>query len=156
MLQPLLIFSALFLVSTSFAHVTVETPTAPTGSYYKAVLRVPHGCDGSATTGIKVLIPEGFASVKPMPKPGWKVDTEKDAKGNITSVSFTGGKLLDAHYDEFSVRGKIEAAADSTVYIKVAQTCEKGKTEWFEVPGKGQDDHSVKAPAIALKITAPQ
>jgi uncharacterized protein YcnI len=91
-----------------------------------------------------------------MPKPGWKVDTEKDAKGNITAVSFTGGKLLDAHYDEFSVRGKIEAAADSTLYIKVAQTCEKGKTEWFEVPGKGQDDHAVKAPAIALKITAAQ
>lgn len=153
MFQSLVLFSTFFIGAQALAHVTLETPTAPTGSYYKAVLRVPHGCEGTATTGIKVLIPEGFASVKPMPKTGWKVDTEKDAKGNITAVVFSGGNLPDAFYDEFVVRGKIEATAGSTLYVKVAQTCEKGKTEWFEIPAKGQDDHSLKAPAVSLKIT---
>lgn len=156
MFQSLLFLSAMFLASTTLAHVTLETPTAAHGSYYKAILRVPHGCDGSTTTGIKVFIPEGFNSIKPMPKPGWTISTDKDAKGNLTAVSFSGGKLPDGFYDEFVVRGKIEAAADSTLYVKVSQTCEKGKTDWFEIPGKGQDDHSVKAPAVALKITAAQ
>ena len=32
------------------AHVTLETAEAPVGATYKAVLRVPHGCEGEATT----------------------------------------------------------------------------------------------------------
>ena len=31
------------------AHITLETHEAKIGSTYKAVLRVPHGCDGKAT-----------------------------------------------------------------------------------------------------------
>ena len=34
----------------AFAHVTLETSQAIAGSTYKAVVRVPHGCDGAATT----------------------------------------------------------------------------------------------------------
>lgn len=57
------------------AHVSLETGMASWGSYYKAVFRVPHGCEGSATTGVSIEIPEGVISVKPMPKPGWTVKT---------------------------------------------------------------------------------
>ena len=45
------------------------------GAPYKAVLRVPHGCEGAATIALRVRIPEGMIAVKPMPKPGWKIDT---------------------------------------------------------------------------------
>ena len=31
------------------AHVTLEAQEAPVASTYKAVLRVPHGCEGAAT-----------------------------------------------------------------------------------------------------------
>ena len=36
------------------AHVTLEQPKAPAGSTVKAVLRVGHGCDGSATHTLRV------------------------------------------------------------------------------------------------------
>jgi uncharacterized protein YcnI len=39
---------ALASATIAFAHITLETQQAPVGASYKAVLRVPHGCDGSA------------------------------------------------------------------------------------------------------------
>ena len=74
---------------------------------------MPHGCEGSATTAIRVRIPEGVIGVKPMPKPGWTLTTvtgkypktytlfhAKLTEG-VTEIAWTGGKLPDAHYDEF-------------------------------------------------------
>src|SRR3979490_2805363 len=57
------------------AHITLETREAPVGASYKAVLRVPHGCEGTATVALRVRVPDGMISVKPMPKPGWKIET---------------------------------------------------------------------------------
>jgi uncharacterized protein YcnI len=57
------------------AHVTLEQKTAAVGAPYKAVFRVPHGCDGSATVRLHVHIPEGVIAVKPMVKTGWNITT---------------------------------------------------------------------------------
>ena len=105
-------------VGAACAHVTLETREAPVGAPYKAVLRVPHGCDGAATIAVRVRVPEGMIAVKPMPKPGWKIETvtgkypktysyfhgAKLSEG-VTEVSFTGGNLPDAYYDEFVFAG---------------------------------------------------
>src|SRR6266853_1448549 len=58
--------------SVALGHITLENQQAAVGASYKAVLRVPHGCEGSATVAVRVRIPEGFIEVKPMPKPGRK------------------------------------------------------------------------------------
>ena len=63
---------ALACICTAFAHVTLETREASIGAPYKAVLRVAHGCEGTAYHALRVRIPEGVIAVKPMPKPGWK------------------------------------------------------------------------------------
>jgi uncharacterized protein YcnI len=75
----LMAVAALLCATPAFAHVTFEQGQAAVGSTYKAVLRVPHGCDGNATVKIRVQIPEGVISVKPMPKAGWETTTVKGA-----------------------------------------------------------------------------
>ena len=68
------------------------------------------------TVKIRVQIPEGVIAVKPMPKPGWSVETVKGkyaasyelhgatiAEG-VKEVTWSGGKLADDNYDEFVVR----------------------------------------------------
>src|SRR3954468_20049626 len=65
------------LVTHAVAHVTLERREAVAGSTYKAVLRVPHGCDGSPTQAIRVQIPVGVDNVKPMPHAGWQLTTVK-------------------------------------------------------------------------------
>src|SRR6187431_3437823 len=107
-------FAVLF-ASQAAAHVTLEKRQAPVGSYYKAVFAVPHGCAGSATVKLRVQIPEGVIGIKPMPKPGWTLETVKgkyateyDYHGSklsegVKEVVWSGGKLPDHHYEEFVV-----------------------------------------------------
>src|SRR5436190_7803417 len=108
------VVGALLCTCIAFAHVTLETAQAQVGSGYKAVLRVGHGCEGSPTTAIRVRIPEGIVAVKPMPKPGWKLEvvtgkypkTYNLAHGvkmseGVTEISWSGGNLPEAFYDEF-------------------------------------------------------
>ena len=107
------------------AHVTLENREAPVGAGYKAVLRVPHGCEGTATTALRVRIPEGVIGVKPMPKPGWTLTTVtgKYAKTyelfhaklseGVTEIAWSGGKLPDAQYDEFVFQGESRRRSSS-------------------------------------------
>ena len=151
------------------AHVTLEVTKAPVGSTYKAVLRVPHGCEGSATVAIRVQIPDGMIAVKPMPKPGWELSTrsepyaqpvkyfEDTLSEGVKEISWSGGKLLDAHYDEFVFVGTIaeELGGGQTIHFPVVQECEKGVHRWIEIPtGKHADGHGAGSaePAAALRL----
>src|SRR3979411_1114844 len=73
----------------ALAPITLENQQAAVGASYKAVLRVPHGCDGSATVAIRVRMPDGFIEVKPMPKPGWKLDVVRGKYQKPNSVRGT-------------------------------------------------------------------
>src|SRR5690625_4471055 len=137
---------ALAMTSAAFAHVTLATQKAPSGSTYKAILRVGHGCDGSATTAIRVKIPEGVIAVKPMPKPGWKLTTKEGDYAQayeyygetlthgVTQIAWTDGHLPDAWYDEFVFRVRLpDAPAGTTVYFPVVQECVDGVHRWISV-----------------------
>lgn len=167
-------FGAAFAVSTfvavgtgtAFAHVTLETGEAAVGSTYKAVLRVPHGCEGKATTAIRVKIPEGFIAVKPMPKPGWKLETVKGkyaksyelwgetvAEG-VTEVDWSGGELPDEFYDEFVFRGTLagDLPAGGKLFFPVVQECGDAADRWIEIPAEGQDEDALELPAPGLGL----
>src|SRR5262245_16472362 len=156
--------------STSFAHITLENEQAPVGASYKAVLQVTHGCSGSPTTAIRVRIPEGILSVKPMPKAGWKLDIvsgkyskpftmgESKISEGVTEVAWSGGNLANAFYDEFVFTAAIssELQAGQTVYFPVVQQCERGVHRWIEIPtgaaarGGGHGEGSQPAPGLKL------
>ena len=146
------------------AHVTLETQQAVVGTYYKAVLRVGHGCEGTPTHTIRVRIPDGMLNVKPMPKTGWQLMTQMgklaepidDGHGGkitegVREVAWTGGKLLDAHYDEFIFRGQLPKTG-TLLHFPVVQECEKGVHRWIEIPAAGKSADDYKEPAPALKL----
>ncbi len=85
--------AAVLAASTASAHVTLQGREATIGSSYRAVFVVPHGCAGSATTKLRIQIPEGVIEAKPMPKAGWNVEV---IKGKYASeIDFHGGKLTE-------------------------------------------------------------
>jgi uncharacterized protein YcnI len=152
---------------SAFAHITLETTEAKAGSAYKAIFRVPHGCEGSATVKITVKIPEGMIAVKPMPHAGWTIDIVKgkyakayDYYGSkleegVTQVTWSGGNLPDDYYDEFVLRGQLAADLPaSMLYFPVVQECEKGTDRWIEIPPAGASADDVEMPAPGVKITA--
>jgi uncharacterized protein YcnI len=167
MIRFIIVGAALLgLAVPAAAHVTLETQDAKVGSPYKAVLRVPHGCEGTATTAVRVKIPDGLIGVKPMPKPGWTISTTtgKYAKTydyfhgklseGVTEITWAGGKLPDAWYDEFVFQGFVASDFEpgTTIYFPVVQECEKGVHRWIEIPAPGKSASDYPEPAPALRL----
>ncbi|HEV7320718.1 MAG TPA: DUF1775 domain-containing protein [Ensifer sp.] len=149
------------------AHATFETDTAPAETNFKAVLQVPHGCDGKPTTEVQIKLPEGFVFAKPQPKPGWELEVikgdyqktydnhgEKVSSGAI-EVRWKGGNLSDDYYDTFVVRGKLSGFDKETVLaFPTTQLCgTDGKVVWDEVAAEGQNAHDLKSPAPTVTVT---
>lgn len=64
MYRPFIIAAvAVFAAGPAHAHVSFENAQAVVGTTYKAILRIPHGCDGKATNEVRVRIPEGVIAV---------------------------------------------------------------------------------------------
>ncbi len=156
----------LFSISSANAHAVLETPAAKPGSY-KAVLVIPHGCDGQATRSVRVEVPEGFISVKPMPKSGWTLDVEtgdyarsydshgKPVTSGVKAVTWSGGDLPDDQFDEFSLRGSLSGVeAGQKLFFKTVQHCDDGEVAWTDIPAEGQDAHALESPAPGLTILA--
>ncbi|MDO9708794.1 YcnI family protein [Paracraurococcus lichenis] len=151
----------------AFAHVTLDPPAAPAGSYVRAALRVPHGCGGAATTRIALDLPEGVYSAKPMPKPGWRLTIERRRlpeavrsphgsmmEEEVARIVWEGGPLPDAQYEEFVLMLQAPNEPGGTLYLPVSQTCEGGKADqWAEVPKAGQAAHDLARPAPSLRLT---
>jgi len=137
---------ATLAAASAQAHVTLETARAPAGSYYKAVFRVGHGCDGSPVKQFIVNIPPGVRSAKPMAKAGWRIEIE-----DASQIRFIGGPLPDTHYDEFVLSVKLPDEP-GPLYWRVSQVCEQGRVDWVEIPQPGQSLHDLKAPAALLDV----
>lgn len=157
--------ASLFLMPAMVsAHVTLDAGEAPAGGFFRAVLRVPHGCDGSPTTGIRVQIPDDVLQAKPMPKPGWQLTVKKEklkqpynwygtqVTEDVREISWSGGNLDDAFYDEFIFRVKMPEKEGQVLRFPVIQTCAKGQSKWIEIPAAGADEDSVEFPAPTLTL----
>jgi uncharacterized protein YcnI len=170
--RALVTLAALFLAPAAYSHVSFEVKQAPIGSNYKAVLVVPHGCKGSATTKVRIRIPEGVVGVKPQPKAGWTREIVKGdyaktymrygakVSSGVKEIVWTGGPLPDDHYDEFVFVGYLssELPPNSMLYFPVVQECEQGVARWIDLPSAGKkaaDDHS-DSPAPGLKLLPKQ
>ncbi|MCV2353412.1 YcnI family protein [Paucibacter sp. B2R-40] len=170
MLKMTRLLLALAFVPAAQAHVTLEQAEAVAGTPYKAVLRVGHGCEGSATTRITLTLPAGFRGAKPSPKAGWALELKREALAKpyeshgrmigdeLVEVSWTAKSedayLQDAWYDEFVVRGILPEAL-GPIWFKVRQSCVKGEWNWADLPSEGDSTKGLKAPAVRLLLTKP-
>ena len=149
------------------AHVVLAEQQAIAGSYYKAALRVGHGCSGSATTGITVQVPVGFQGAKPQPKAGWVLSTRKaklaqpyvshgkTVTEDVVEISWQAATpeaaLPDEFFDEFVWQSRLPEQA-GPAWIKVLQTCVQGQNNWADVPTAGTSTKGMKTPAALLTI----
>ena len=154
------------MATPALAHISFQVPTAAAGSTYKAILQVPHGCDGAATTSIKLRIPEGYFNVKPMPKAGWTIETVKGPYGKsyelhgstitegVTEITWSGGPLPDDFYDEFAIRGALasDLAEGTVLSFPIVQLCGAVAEAWIDTSGAEE----AEKPAPFLTITPAQ
>lgn len=139
---------------TAQGHATLDPAQAPVGSYVRFAIRVPHGCQGSPTLAVRVALPEGVVSVKPMPKPGWQLTSVagpyasaydlhgKSVTSGVRELVWTG-RLADEHYDEFVFQAHLAKSlpAGTSLSIPVVQECEQGQARWTAPPASAGHDH---------------
>lgn len=149
----------------ALAHVTLDRGEAVAGSYFKAVLLVPHGCKGSPTHTVRVRIPPGVSSAKPQPKPGWNVKITRSRLPKpieaghgrmvtevVSEIAWSGAMLADEHFDEFGVVMKLPDTPGATLYIPVVQECAQGTHRWIETPTPGRGSTDLEEPAPVLRL----
>jgi len=151
--------SVLAFAPAAFAHMTFETSQAAPGASYKAVLRLPHGCDGMATDTVRVVVPDGFYNAQPMPKAGWVLETHTGAYDapfdnhgtamteGTREIVWSGGLVEDGWYDEFVFVGTFGTDLSGDIAFDVTQSCGEVSEAWRPsvsltgTPAAAEDHH---------------
>ncbi len=155
------------LVLPAAAHVVAHPDEGVAGSYFRAAFAVTHGCKGSPTVAVTIRVPADVLSVKPRPKAGWTIEIVKrpvdppveSGHGSViretaAEVTWRGGPLDDAHFDDFTLSMRLPAKPGETLYFPVVQTCASGAHNWTTIPAAGQGWHDVPEPAPFVKLRA--
>jgi len=149
------------------AHVTVTPSDTAAGAYVVLTFSVPHGCEGSPTTGITIQVPEEILAVTPTRNPYYDVtknmvkldEPVEDAHGNklterVGEIVYDAKvPLPDGDRDTMELSLQLPDAAGETLAFPVLQECVEGETGWTEVAAEGQDAEELEHPAPTVTIT---
>jgi uncharacterized protein YcnI len=136
------------------AHVGVTPDTTAAGSYANLTFAVPHGCDGSSTTEVRITIPEDVITVTPTVNPNWdvvEVPSETDPDYTSAVVYTAKTPLVDGLRDTFTLSVPLpDGNAGDVLAFPVLQTCEAGSTSWDEETVEGEEEPEHPAPVVTL------
>ncbi len=165
MKSSVLLMAAALLSGAASAHIVLAEDEAASGSYYAGAFRVGHGCDGKATTSVKIALPEGVLTARPRPKTGWTIDIEKaplaaPVKGEggreiterVAAITWTGSLDPD-YFDVFEIMMKLPQS-EGPIYFPTVQSCGDEVLSWTDIPAAGQAWHDVPHPAPILTLIA--
>jgi uncharacterized protein YcnI len=94
---------SLFLFgSLASAHVSVTPSTSTTGAWETYTVKVPVE-KNTASTKFILKMPSGVQFMSYQPVEGWKLTAQKDAKGNVRSITFEseGQGILPGQFQQF-------------------------------------------------------
>lgn len=109
------------------AHVSIASGPGFANTTQEVVFGVGHGCNNADTYGVKIEIPNGITSVRPMRSDFGKTSVDKDGAGNVTAVTWQKPDAdaldSDTNYYKLVIRMKLPNTSFTTLYFKVHQTC---------------------------------
>lgn len=127
------------------AHVTVASGPAVANKSQEVHFGVGHGCDGDDTFAVRIEIPAGVVSVRPMRSDFGEVAVEKDANDVVTAVTWqkAAEDALDSDiaYYKLTIRLKAPDKPFTQHYFKTQQTCRAADgtltvVDWAALPGE--------------------
>jgi len=139
------------------AHISVSSGPGFANTTQEIVFGVGHGCAGADTYTVRIEIPAGVTSVRPVRSDFGKVSVEKNAAGDVTAVVWQKAdqELLDSDisYYKLAVRLKVPNKPFTTLYFPTRQTCKASdgtlsSSDWVGTPTSGAGVE----PAPALNI----
>ncbi|MBI1197895.1 MAG: DUF1775 domain-containing protein [Phenylobacterium sp.] len=154
LLRSLVVAGALSAAGTATAHVSVTPTQAAAGSYQVLRFGLGHGCEGQATTALKIEIPTGVLAARPQPKPGWTLSVERPPGEPDRAVSITWtGELPANQFDEFLILVHLPSDAGPLAFPAI-QACGELQNRWVEAPQPGGPRPAHAAPTVKLESRA--
>lgn len=146
-----LVLAATLLPAAALAHVTASPSTTPAGAYTAVAFRVGHGCDGKATTALRVEIPSALAQARPRAIAGWRIAIEKAPDGRTVAVTWRG-RLPEERFEVFELLFKAPDQA-GPLYFPTVQTCAGAQAQWTELPEPNDAAGGLSHPAPVVTVT---
>jgi uncharacterized protein YcnI len=153
----LVVTGILVVPAIASAHVSVASGPGFANTTQEIVFGVGHGCAGADTYSVRIEIPAGVTSVRPVRSDFGRVSVEKNSAGDVTAVIWqkADADLLegDISYYKLAVRLKVPNQPFTTLYFPTHQTCKASdgtlsSTDWVGTPASGSGEE----PAPALNI----
>ena len=160
----LIALPSLFLAGRAEAHIDLESGPAPANVTSDVVFAVGHGCSGNDTYRLKIDIPPGVTSVRPMRSDFGTPTVQKDSAGTITSVTWqkpdSEALETDLAFYTVVVRLKMPDQPFTTLYFPAHQTCRASDgalttVEWTDVPTTPSGS-ATGNPAVAVQVVPPR
>ncbi|KAL7321237.1 hypothetical protein PS15m_001027 [Mucor circinelloides] len=149
----------LFSASTN-AHVGLNPKFAEPGQNLTTAFHVPHGCNGSATTGIMVTVPDVITVLTPQQVNNWTLSTTYRDESNttISTITWNNGYLDPKDAIDFPMtlslpNSDLSSQPNVTLYFPVVQTCQVGTANWTAL---GNSHEGEPAPTIVIVKNATQ
>jgi uncharacterized protein YcnI len=147
--------------TVALAHISIASGPATANVTQEVTFGVGHGCAGADTVRVRVTIPAGVTSVRPLRSDFGKPSVEKDSAGTITAVVWQkpDADFLDADlaYYKLVVRLKVPNQPFTSVYFPAQQTCRAADgtqtvVGWTTLPSDPVVDGGADEPAPELRI----
>jgi uncharacterized protein YcnI len=143
------------------AHISIASGPGFANTTQEIAFGVGHGCAGADTVKVRIQIPAGVTSVRPLRSDFGKVGVEKDAAGAITAVVWQkpDADALDADiaYYKLVVRMKLPDQPWKPIYFPTEQTCRAANgtisvVNWAGLPTTTPVDGGEDEPAPAVQV----
>ena len=146
---------ALALPTMAGAHVGVTPDELTAGDHAVLTFSFSHGCENSPTTALRITMPDGLASAAPTADGDWQIDVERGDDGLVSAVTYTAATPVPTDLrGAVSMGVGLDESTPETLVFPVVQECVVGSTEWTQVAEKGEDPHSLDAPAPVVSVLA--
>ena len=124
----------ILLTALAFGHVQVSPKESAAGATEKYTFRVPNE-KAIPNVRVEAEFPAAAVVSELEPKPGWKIESKKDASGKIVGAAWTGSTIAPRETAEFSFHARNPNEGTKLVW-KVTQIYEDGsKSEWTGAEG---------------------
>lgn len=142
---PAVVLAAVVAIAApASAHVDVEAEEAVAGTTTTITFTFQHGKDGTATTGLEVLLPEGTQVVEVPETAGWQSEVDEAAG----TVAWSGGSVPNGTPARFPVVVTLPDV-EGEVLFKTIQLTEAGELAWIQEE-EDPEEGSYPAPRLVL------
>jgi copper(I)-binding protein len=164
------LFATFACLHTAAAHAVFDRAFIGSGQIVRLSIAIEHGCNGSPTTALRAILPEGLIVTNVFAADGMSVETKKSrfernwngpqgsVSEGIKEIIWSGAAVPDKKRGEFPF--EIFVSSDlplgHTLAVPVTQNCENGSQSWIEQATTPEAQDRLKSPAPLLRVVKPE